>query len=685
MNAIHEENSGSRMLRSAMPAACLPCVFAGLVAIGVLLGWAIDSRLLISIVPGLTAMNPLTAVCFLLCAAGIFVAARSNGIGSKITTWLGGTVVFLASGRLFSYVAGIQNVPDSWLFAEKLALEPIPNRMAPNTALAFVVVGVALVLFNRPSRHAIHPSEWLLVSAISIGLLTVVGYAYSASVIASVANQIPMALHTGILFAAIGAGALMARPNRGLMAEISGHRLGSLVARRLLWALTGVPLFAGLLLVEGSEADLFSPQVGAAAMATVSVAALSVVAWSCARMLNQIESQRQAVLDALESAELDAVRANRAKSEFLSRMSHELRTPLNSVLGFAQLLEATELSDRQKSFVQHIERGGRHLLDLINEVLDISRIETGRLSMSIEPVDLRAIVQQAVSLSTPHAQAKGVNLTFEAGAEHQFVKGDRQRLTQIALNLISNAIKYNHEGGHVGLRVDEDADSAVVLRCADTGVGIPKDHLGKLFAPFERLGADAQGFEGTGLGLAVSRRLAEAMGGKLDLESTGDQGSSFVLKLEASAEPQLSGQRPEGFPHDAATFRRLAGVRILQIEDNPANVGLMENAISQWTAAELIVAMQGSIGLDLARQNAPDVILLDLNLPDMHGAEVLKRLQRDTATNGIPVIIVSADGTQVQIDRMLSAGASDYLTKPLNLSQLFDRIESLLEGRKKAA
>jgi signal transduction histidine kinase/ActR/RegA family two-component response regulator len=400
----------------------------------------------------------------------------------------------------------------------------------------------------------------------------------------------------------------------------------------------------------------------------------------------QIAERQTAEASAREARE-QAERANTAKSQFLSRMSHELRTPLNSILGFAQLLEMDSLTSDQEESVTHILKGGRHLLQLINEVLDIARIEEGRLSLSLEPVAVAEVTSEAMDLIRPMAADRRVSVSSNSAAfQGLHVTADRQRLVQVLLNLLSNAVKYNREEGSVSLRWEERPDRLVRLEVTDTGRGIPSGRIDKLFSPFERLGAESSGIQGTGLGLSLSKRLVDAMGGALGVRSTEGLGSTFWLELDASASPSdgagggeddsVSG-RQRGLPTAGPAFEHRS---VLYVEDNLSNATLVERVLAHLEGVKLLLSMQGGLALDLARQHAPDLILLDLHLPDMEGHEVLARLREDPQTRAIPVVVMSADATPGQIERLLSAGARAYLTKPIDVPRMLGIVEEILSG-----
>ena len=398
-------------------------------------------------------------------------------------------------------------------------------------------------------------------------------------------------------------------------------------------------------------------------------------------------SKRRAAEDALRAAQQAAEAANRSKSEFLSRMSHELRTPLNAVLGFSQLLKLQPLPEQESEAVDQILRGGRHLLDLINEVLDISRIEAGRLLLSPEPVLVSELVGESVDLVRSMAEERDVRLVVDQGPMDTYVLADRQRAKQVLLNLLSNAVKYNRPHGSVAVSCREHGATELRISVADTGPGIRPELMGRLFAPFDRLDAGHTDVEGTGIGLALAKSLAEAMGGSLCAESVLGQGSTFSVDLPRAEGPVERYERlqpePATLPAVPADGHAEPGQRhvVLHIEDNPSNLRLIERILGRRGDVDVVSAMQGRFGIDLARQHHPSLILLDLHLPDISGEEILRRLLDDPLTASIPVVMVTADATAGQVQRLLSAGASAYLTKPLDVAKLLDLLDEMLSTR----
>jgi len=377
----------------------------------------------------------------------------------------------------------------------------------------------------------------------------------------------------------------------------------------------------------------------------------------------------------------EARSANYAKSAFLSSMSHELRTPLNAILGFAQILSSDRLPstlEQKKEFAGHILKSGRHLLTLINEILDLAKVESGTVSLSLEPVGLDAILQECRDMIAPLASQRGIGMAFPDACPLN-VLADRTRLKQIMLNLLSNALKYNRAQGQVAIDCAPHAGGRVRISVRDTGVGLDAEQLALLFQPFNRLGQEGGTEEGSGIGLVVTKRLVELMDGNIGVSSAPGEGSTFWIELRlvdalpipaapALPRPDLAG----------ALLEHSAPVTLLYVEDNPANLTLVEEIVRYCPQLQLLTATDGRLGVEMARTHLPQLILMDINLPHVNGTDALKLLRADPRTAHIPVIALTANAMPGDVERSMALGFYRYLTKPINLDEFTEAINSTL-------
>ncbi len=397
--------------------------------------------------------------------------------------------------------------------------------------------------------------------------------------------------------------------------------------------------------------------------------------------ITDIKRAEERVVQAKDAAE----KANQAKSDFLSSMSHELRTPLNAILGYAQLFQYDgNLTESQMDNAREIRKAGEHLLQLINDVLDLAKIESGRMTFSLEPVLVSRVVAECFTLIQPQADATGIQLNANMKRlESTYVVADNVRLKQALLNLISNAVKYNQVGGEVEITLSERADNELRITVRDTGQGIPASRQDEVFQPFNRLNAEYSNVEGSGVGLVITKQLVEMMGGKLAFESAEGEGTEFWVDLPLSTEwnqdlvinrrehANASDREPEALTLEAPRT-------ILYVEDNPSNIRLMQQILSRYPQLTLEVAEEAFLGIYKARSEQPDLIILDINLPGMDGYEALSVLKRDPVTMNIPVVGLSANAMAYDVERGKSAGFYDYLTKPVEINHLVRTLKQLL-------
>ncbi len=387
---------------------------------------------------------------------------------------------------------------------------------------------------------------------------------------------------------------------------------------------------------------------------------------------------------ALESAKSAAERANLAKSDFLSSMSHELRSPLNAILGFGQLIESgtPEPTPAQRESVEQILQAGWYLLALINEILDLSLIESGKLSMSLESLSLASVFDDCQAMIEPQAQKSGIRMRFPAADSLGHIKADRTRVKQVAINLLSNAIKYNSAGGTVDVSCDASNAGWVRVNFRDTGPGLSPEQVAQLFQPFNRLGQEAGTEEGTGIGLVVCKRLVELMGGSIGVQSSVGGGSVFWVDLIAAVEPQLvTGDELAEIPDPVPALTDAGQRTLLCVEDNPANLMLIRKLVARRPDIRLLTATDGNRGVEIARAELPDVILMDINLPGISGFDAMRILGGDPATAHIPVLALSANAMPHDIARGLKAGFFRYLTKPIKVKEFMSTLEIALGVR----
>ncbi len=393
-------------------------------------------------------------------------------------------------------------------------------------------------------------------------------------------------------------------------------------------------------------------------------------------------SVRKRVEVELTSAKAVAEKASLAKSDFLSQMSHELRTPLNAVLGFAQVMESGSPlpTPAQKRSLDQILKAGWYLLDLINEILDLALIESGKLSWSQESVSLTEVMLECRAMIEPQAQKRGIGMTFPHFDTSYFVIADRNRLKQVLINLLFNAVKYNKPRGRVVVECAPSAPNSIRISVRDSGAGLAPEKLAQLFQPFNRLGNEAGVEEGTGIGLVVTKKLVELMGGVIGVDSVVDSGSVFWVELILTSAPQLANEGEGSANLVGPRIRTDAPLRtLLYVEDNPANLALVEELIARRPDLRLLSAADGNLGIELARAYLPEVILMDINLPGISGMEAMQILRDDLATAHIPVVALSANAVPSEITKGLDAGFFRYLTKPIMVGEFMDTLDVALK------
>src|SRR6266850_2540669 len=692
--------SAERTVRHLRRFCAFALVTVGLIATLVLAGWTLHIETLKRLAPGFVAMNPATAICFLLLASSLYCKCFGNSRRThRLAVGLALVSAAVGIARLTSYLFGFRFHIDELLFANFLngPAEPVPNRMAPNTAFNFMVTAIAVLLNEHDQTWRKWFRQSLALISGTIAMLAVIGYAYNVAAFSRISpllpgalhtaliSFVPMALHTAICFLLLSMTIFASAPNGGFTGLVMSDNLGGVMARRLLPAVVVLPVALGWLRIKGEELDLYSPHLGMGLHVVGNVFLLIVLVLWTAWLLYRVDEKRKAAEAQVLAAKNAAEAANRAKSAFLANMSHEIRTPMGAILGYAdRMLEPDQQPSDRLDCLNTIRRNGEHLLTLINDILDLSKIEAGEMVLEKIACSPARIISDVVSIMRVKAGEKGLKLEVKVDCPiPDHILADPTRLRQIIINLVSNAIKFTDAGWvRVCASLLDPPDAAnprMSFEVIDSGIGMTPDQMSRLFRPFTQADTSTtRRFGGTGLGLSICQHFAQMLGGQLAVDSNLGRGSRFVLTLptgDLKGVPLID-HCTEAIQYEVSAAEspyRLQG-RILLVDDGPENRDLLSYYLEQ-AGAEVTQAENGLIGVDKAlvahADGVPfDLIFMDMQMPEMDGYSASAKLRSKGYTG--PIVALTAHAMATDREKCLLCGCTDYLSKPARKPQLLE-------------
>jgi signal transduction histidine kinase/ActR/RegA family two-component response regulator len=677
----------------------------GAFAIGVgavaLVGWAMDSEPLRALYAGGITIKANTAISLLLCGWSlVLLASPRRSLWLKLAGYfLALVVVAIGTATLSEHLWGWDLGIDQWLFTEAsgAAATASPNRMGPPASVAFPLLGIALLLIDYRTRRGAAPAQMLAMVVILIALVPVLGYIFGIQQLFGIARYTGIALHTAIGLLGLATGILLARPDAGVMRLLLADNSGGLLLRRMIPGAILLPIVLDRLREAGQDAGLYDADFGRSLLVLGFIVAFSGLTWWTGMAVHGHAAAREraeaaeremrerlvATLESERNARAMAERSSRMKDEFLATLSHELRTPLNAILGWVQLLLRGGISERDAARgLEAIDRNSRLQVQLIEDLLDMSRIESGNVRLDVREVDLPAVIDAALAAAAPSAAAKGLTLERQIDPAVRHVQGDPARLQQVLWNLVSNAVKFTPAGGRVVVSLQR-SPGHIEIAVRDNGIGISPDFLDSVFDRFRQAdGSTTRRYGGLGLGLSIARQLTELHGGSLMAESTGEgHGSTFTIRLPASVELQAAEPAPvlPASTDEAQAIQQappsLRGARVLVVDDQADACELLERVLRD-CEADVTSATTVDEAIDWLERREFDVLVSDISMPHRDGYDLIRHVRAKHAS--LPAIAVTAFARTQDEARALTAGFNRYLPKPIAAERLVNAVAALV-------
>lgn len=669
--------------RSVGPAGIilLNSIVAFCIPIAVLVIWGVAGEAFRQRFPVIYTMNPLTAISLVLCNVSLILLSRGRTVWSRVVA---GIVLITAITKIMALFGAIDFQADQYIFSSRIR----GNLMAPNTALNCVLISLSLFVFHKANRGRILMSQVLAIIVFVIALLAVTGHIYATLTSYKLPTYSPMSIHTAVTFLLISANQLLLQKRVGLMAEFTTGLVGGEIAKKLLPLVVAVPIFLGWLRIAGQNRGWYDREFGTALL-IIAIISLSVVAlWYLAYRLNKSDLERTIAAREMLAAKEKAEKAARIKDSFLANMSHEIRTPLNSIIGFSDILGEKLNDPKLEGYIANIQTSGRNLLNIVNEILDLAKLETASVELESQPFALADPLEYVGNSMMPLLLNKP-EIKYSSHIDPllpPYFKGDGFRIGQILLNLANNSVKFTQKGS-ISIRVilaEMFEDAALVeFVVEDTGMGVAPDKIENLFKPYTQAELSVtRRFGGTGLGLSIVKHLVKLFNGTIEVKSKLGEGTSFTFRipLAISEAPPKKNAQAEGVAAFDELPRKLEGVSVLIAEDHPANQRLFVEIFDSLPAS-IVMANNGKEAIEKLAQHKFDIILMDLQMPEMNGIEATKAIRASNKYyKDIPILAITANIVGTDLQACLDSGMNGYLSKPIHKLEMIAKIVSLLQN-----